>query len=78
MPNDDVIVGGNRILYISSDLGVHWTPFTTSFATVTRNIISMIRVAGGALYAGTYSARVLRSIDNGVMWTSLQTGLWGN
>jgi len=67
--------GSSDVVYIGADEGTTWTA-TASVNPAAAGVESVVPT-GGALWAGTYGHGVYRSIDAGVNWQPVNTGLAG-
>jgi hypothetical protein len=71
----NIYVGGENIIYISSDRGNNWEP--TSLLPNDANPVSAIYKTNNILFVGTYSYGVYISYD-GINWQAFNGGLIGN
>ena len=62
----DIFAGTSQGLFVSSDLGVHWSGPDMADYTVWQ----VRRAIDGTLYAGTYPAELFKNADAGENWKS--------
>ena len=65
----DIFAGTSQGLFVSSDLGVHWSGPDMADYTVWQ----VRRAIDGTLYAGTYPAELFKSTDAGENWEKLDS-----
>jgi len=62
-------------VFVSTDLGLSWTPRTLSLDTNYAYCLAFDPVNPGVAYAGCYRGKVYRTSDGGVNWESCSGGL---
>jgi hypothetical protein len=72
----NIYVGGENIIYVSSDRGNNWAP--TSVLPDDANPVSAIYKTNNILFAGTFSYGVYISYNNGINWQAFNGGLIGD
>ncbi|MCK9211829.1 MAG: T9SS type A sorting domain-containing protein [Ignavibacteriaceae bacterium] len=63
--------------YRSTD-GVNWTNITNTFSTDPNATVSSIVIKDSVMFAGTGSAGIFKSTDNGINWKAINEGIWMN
>lgn len=71
--NSDVLAGTPTGIFRSADIGASWT--SSSSGLTTTHILSLKRVGGTRILAGTLGGGIFKSDDGGNTWTVSNTGL---
>ena len=69
---------GTQRIYKSTNMGSNWTPVGPSDMTAGNGSVSALEVnrsSGLYVFAGTTDGRVWRSVNGGVFWSNITTGL---
>ncbi len=75
---NNVLYNYDAYKFYRSNDGVNWTNITSTFSADPNAKVSSIVIKDSILFAGTESAGVFKSTDNGINWKAINEGIWIN